>query len=75
MSQDDQGNSLELSRPGINTSEPSFQSIFDELCDFRRDNIKMEDIKQEIKGVNDRLDEVEGRIEETEMVLQMACID
>lgn len=75
MSQDDQGNSLELSRAGVHAPEPSLQSIFDELRGFRKDNnAQLEDIKQEIKGVNDRLEEAEGRIEETETVLQTASV-
>lgn len=71
----DRGNSPEVSPQGGDTPEPSLQRILDELREFRKDNnVQLTDIKQEIRGVNDRLDEAEGRIEETETVLQAASM-
>uniref|UniRef100_A0AAR2KF39 L1 transposable element RRM domain-containing protein n=1 Tax=Pygocentrus nattereri TaxID=42514 RepID=A0AAR2KF39_PYGNA len=74
-SRGDQGYSPELNPHGGDTPEPSLQRILDELHEFRRDNnVQLADIKQEIQGVNDRLDEAEERIEETETVLQAASM-
>lgn len=51
--------------------EASLNSILDEIREFRRDNrAQLSDIKQELKRANDRLDEVEGRVDEAETVLQ-----
>ncbi|KAL7853023.1 hypothetical protein SRHO_G00188080 [Serrasalmus rhombeus] len=74
-SRGDQGYSPELNPHGGDRPEPSLQRILDELREFRRDNnVQLADIKQEIQGVNDRLDEAEERIEETETVLQAASM-
>lgn len=53
------------------SSEASLQSILNEIREFRRDNrAQLSNIKQELQRANYWLDKVEGRIDETETVLQ-----
>lgn len=53
--------------------EASLASIFKELKDFRRDNMKqLLDIQQRMQSTNNRLDEAECRIDDVETAMQAA---
>lgn len=72
-SQKDRGHAsvLNLAAKGVETPEPTLLNILKELRDFRKDNNdQYSDIKRELKRVNDRVEEAQCRIEESETVLQ-----
>lgn len=57
------------------TGEASLASIFKELKDFRRDNMKqLLDIQQQMQSTNNRLDEAECRIDYVETAMQAASV-
>jgi len=62
------------SSPGPHDEDSSggnLQSILNELQDFRKDNrVQLTEFKQELKRVNDKMDEAEGIIGEAETVLK-----
>lgn len=52
-----------LATEGMDTAEPTLLNILKELRDFRKDNNQQQaDIKRELRGVDARVEEAEGRM-------------